>query len=72
MVVLLLCGWAEHDSNRILTDSSNHGEGRNALLAKRPFKGPDFTPSLNNYNNNYCYSLWSKALPDLSVDLEVR
>lgn len=39
---------------------------------QRPFKDPDFTPSLINYNNNYCYSLWSKALPDLSVDLEVR
>ena len=38
MVVVLLCGWAEHDSNRILTDSSNIGEGRNPHLAKKRIK----------------------------------
>lgn len=38
MVVLILCGWAEHDSNRILTDSSNHAEGRSPHLAKKRIK----------------------------------
>ena len=32
---VLLCGWAEYDSNRIRTDCSNHGEGSNAHLAKK-------------------------------------